>query len=390
MVGSNWNIMCGEDYFFQVSSVNDEGLESELSQPVFFFTFPCHLQGQVAKPLRVGAFLVKFPDAHAEPDPWTVEEYEAFIEEIGAFFAEMSWGRMQFKVEAFDWVDVPIHFGEYWNRQEYMDAVFQLVGVDPDDYDRYFFVSRGVRLFADPRNCAIASGRSTHMCSLSWGTTLEEIGHTLGLGHAGRIFCRESGSPRPSSYIGPNLDQLNEDDGDLACSNHGLDPLDPMGSGSDGFNVWNRRQMGFLLPGQVETAKLSEIGSRHVLLALEAPNPRPAFRTSHNRRSDLPVRMVRIPLGQWSAHLKTFYFLEYRMPLGMRPVERGVRIYLAQGDQNPGGWSNHPHAIWMNRPILEGNDFYDRYRNIRVSMMESEGHQATIRVSTDRGKKGQR
>ncbi len=490
---SNWMMLCSADYIFQVSSVDADGVESELSQPYLFSSFPCHLQGQVNKTLQVGVFLVKFPNAHDEPDPWTAEEYREFLfDDIGGFFKEMSWGRMQFEGKVFDWVDIPLNFGDYWSRDFYMATVFELVGANPDDYDRYVFVSRGIRLFVDPRNCAIASKQSIHMCSMPWKTTIHELGHTMGLGHSGGVTCRDSDFWNPFSPVGPNLDQLNEGDGDLVCNNSSGENIDPMGGGGDGFHAFNRRQLGFFLPGQVETAELSDTGSVHVLLALEAPNPPlelnsvtfaasgsidpewqdeliaeldcgfvvprlqesefvvpnlqdSAFRavvtssvldltwtwtqiggpsvnlsdadavvsfiapegtdlTFQLEFSDgtntiidtvtmtvmetvvtaptlsYPVRMVKIPLGQWSAHDKTHYFLEYRMPLGRRPVKEGVYIRLSQGQQNPGGAYVNPCSIMR---IREGKDFYDPYRNIRVSLIKFEGATATVRVSRD-------
>jgi hypothetical protein len=259
-------------------------------------------------------------------EPWTLDEIESRIftdnDSTNAFYQEESHGQLWFTGRAYGWYTIDPPTGcradgtdAYHWAQQAMDQASTLDNFNRADYDEVMFV------FPHYSGCAWAGlgelGGSIGP-RYSWinggdngvltvRVTGHELGHNLGLHHAGSWDCtRGVGGQRVPISDTCALDEYN-------------DPYDVMGSaGSRHSNSWHLEQLGLMPASNVETVNTSGTYSMSAATDTEMPTT------------------LRIP-SRYAASggVKAWYYLEIRKPGGVfenfptsDPVSNGVSIRL--------------------------------------------------------------
>jgi hypothetical protein len=201
--------------------------------------------------------------------------------------------------------------------------------------------------------------------SLSTAVTAHELGHNLGLHHAGGWQCTGYGSQPVAISSSCSLNEYN-------------DPFDVMGNwGSRHSHGWHLQQLGVLQGSNVQTITTSGTYSM----------------TSARDATTAPTTL-RIPSGYAAGGgVKDWYYLEIRKPggpfenfLSSDPVSTGVSIRLNDDpsrmtqsrllDTHPGGWP-------VDAALRPGETFNDGQLSVRT--ISAGGGSATVDIQLGAG-----
>lgn len=370
-------------YSYQISAVNNLGQESELSAPVSYTTFPCHLTGRLPE-TNMAVILVKFADTINEPFSNTYVNNVVFNDQYSVknYYDEVSYGRHTITGQTYGWYQLSGSLSDYCNSIDAEGLASQCTtgilaeaidlassDIDFDTVDRSVFV-------IDRKSQAGIGGAITVQLSAATGfrftSFLHELGHGFELHHAGSWGCSNT-----NNFVGPNIEDLFQ--GTCTSQRYG-DFFDPMGGGKGHYSSYNKEKLGYLIPEQIATADQT---GEYLIDVLELPSN--------------GIKELRIPLtGEY------FYFLEYRKPIGfdgltnedvagndfigeVLPVDEGVQIRLHRASTlTPSGQDQgDTETALIKTTLTPTNSFYDPYRDIRVSVIEMVNDQARVLVEYD-------
>lgn len=382
----NHFLVSNTPYRYQVSAVDNTGQESALSRELVFTTLPCQEAGHLGK-LPVAVILVKFADFPDEPFNKAHARDLIFDNplSISNYYKEASYGLQGITGDVYGWYQLSGGASDYCTRKIFQNSIDRFLWYSCDtraiskealklssaDFDVSLFRQR--IFFVNGMGTVGLSGGLNSYYSATWikesggSVIIHELGHSFGGMHAGSWKC--------PNLVGPDVDNVQA--GSCSVVRYG-DPYDPMGVRFRHMNAFHKEIMGFLKPNQIAIANGP---GEYILDALEIPSN--------------GVKQLRIPLDEFSRFPNTFYFLEYRKPVGIDAlkirapdVEDGVQIRLHR-DRNTIGLDSNgvpirvgsdSDTLYIFTTINPGNIFNDQFRNIRIEVLEKTGNQVRIMV----------
>jgi hypothetical protein len=309
------------------------------------------------------AAVVLFNFAGDERRPYTVEQARRLVftgeGSLNTYLREASFGRSGLVGDVFGWFTIKepaagCRFTQ-WTRAVRAEAA--AAGVDLDGYQHQILVFPHVPACDWPGMAELPGSVSWINGELSVRVVGHELGHNLGVNHAGGLRCVEGGVP---VAIG----------GSCSLEEY-ADPFDIMGGGGRHTSNWNKAKLGWLGGSNLATATSS---GTFVLAAQET--------------FTADVQLLRIPRGDG-----LFYYLELRQPFGSffdnfapgDPAVRGITVRLAPDysstvqsqliDTTPATES------FEDAPLTIGRTFSDPRNRIWVVNRGILGGKATVEVS---------
>lgn len=289
-----------------------------------------------------------------------------------AFLDEVSYGQLEIQSTVFDWIELPDTIDQYCEELEddggvtvgkwfscdthrmWMDGQAALASeadVDLSTYDKVAYLYDGTT------HGASAGGDLIHLSvpAFDTETVAHEYGHTMGLAHSG--FWRCSGI---DPHVGADIYEPRGED----CWPYVYgDGYDVMAVRLRHFNIWHKIRAGILDESSVQRINASGV---YTLKAVASETPD-------------GVMALKIPL-----YGNVSYMLEYRNAQGFDGLDNhpdyaannphtlveGVAVWFVLDDFASGDTFAVKESWTAPLSIRPGKDFYDPYRNIRVSWIE--------------------
>ncbi|SDS39385.1 Ig-like domain-containing protein [Pseudomonas oryzae] len=246
---------------------------------------------------RTLAILVNFQDA-PNVKPWTASEANSLIfGSVSDFFKENSSQQTWLTGNVAGWYTIPVSSTscDGFTIQNYAKSSAQANGFVLSNYDRFLFIfpqNSGCSYSGMGQVGAFPSSAWIHN-SMTLRTIGHEMGHNLGLYHA---HARDCGNTTLGSSC------TSQDYGDT---------VDIMGyNGTVGhFNGFNKERLGWLASGNI--INVASSGS---------------FYIKPNSVATSSAKVLKIPNGTDSSGAASYYYVEYRQPVGFdaKITERGV------------------------------------------------------------------
>jgi chitodextrinase len=328
-------------------------------------------EANLVEPRKVAVLLIRFPGDAAEP--WSLEQAreEVFTDErsAGAFLEEESWGRISLAGKAsegdvFGWFTVNSPSGcanQTWNAEA--RAAAESKGISLAGYDHIIYMST-FTLSCTWLGLASLGGETVNINGTLGGSQViaHELGHNLGMRHAGSWTCSKGGARVPVSTS-------------CVTSEYG-DPFDVMGNrGMRHSSAWNLRLIGLvgLADDSIET-----VNSDGTYTLQSVLNPSPEPHVLRIARADSPPGA---PL--W------WYYLEIRQQGGLfedfdDATMTGVSIrVVAQGSETETRLidNNPATSSFLDAPLQVGRTFSDG--NVHVTVLAAGGGTASVAVGFD-------
>jgi hypothetical protein len=244
--------------------------------------------------------LVNFQDNPVEP--YTPQfAHDVIIGETSDFFLENSFGQTWLNGDVTDWYTIPVDSTvcDTLNTRDYAEQAASNAGYDLSNYDRL--------VYAFPQNACVWWGsasvggepsRTSLNGDLELALTGHELGHNLGLYHAHSLVCDDGTSVGPGGvavgeYPWPNCSHLEYGDG-----------LDIMGwSPSAHFSAYQKERLGWLGFGSSPAIARIDTGGVYEL-------------SPYASAGDSNPKALKILKAEDTWGFKTWYYLEYRQPVG--------------------------------------------------------------------------
>jgi hypothetical protein len=344
-------------YRFEVTAVDASGNESARSN-AFAFEPVCK-KLTAPQPLRTALLLGNFLDAAQQPFSVAQAEQTVFGAQgsFASYMSEVSFGLIEVSGSAFGWYTLPRGVGSYCPDAGYISCSghdADLMAAAAGDFGGAPF-DRYIRTYAGIGEAGFGGGNSMDLSAGAFdvATIAHEMGHTWGLMHAGDLECSAG------EVTAPNLLDLTQ--GGCVYSRYG-DSHDAMGSGNTAyFSTFNKEVLGALGSDQVAVAAHSG-----------------TFTLTPAAVAGSGLKELRIPLEVNGF----FYFLEYRKPIGFDATGEGVNpVDGVQVRLHSGGGTGDITTQLLHVLINPGSPFYDRYRRIRVEVVEKTEQAVTLRVT---------
>jgi hypothetical protein len=327
-------------------------------------------QAIAAGPRKVAVLLITFSGQSAAPWPPQESRSEVFTgaSSVNAFYQEESYGEISLTGklspdgDVFGWltIDSPTAGCPYETWKSDANAAAADAGIDLTGYQHIIYS------FPRQSSCSwlgIAGGDWAMINGNVFGTraqvTTHELGHNLGLLHAGSWSCTSGGI------------RVQESD-DCTVAQYG-DPFDVMGNTSTRHNNgWNLAKLGFIGPGNVETIDSTGTYSMHSALH---PTAAPT--------------MLRVPRTKFlGGEVSSWYSLEVREQGGIfenfaDATTTGVSIRVTTGvspetlllDANPAT------STFQDAPLRVGQTFNGG--SVRIKTLSAGGGSATVSIELD-------
>jgi hypothetical protein len=296
--------------------------------------------------------------ANDASQPWTPTAVSDVMfgdaNSVNAYYKEVSYGSTSFAGSVFGWVTIPYANSgcEYWNWGR---AAEQALGLDTTTYDNVVYI------WPQAASCDWG-GMGTRLGTQSWingwlavRPLAHELGHNLGVHHAGSLDCTAN-AVRVTISAPQNCSRMEYGD-----------PFSVMGGGTRQWTNWNRAQLGWI----PELVTITRAGTYTV--AAEEFSVQP--------------RLLRVARGDG-----TYFYFEFRQPSGTYdnfsptdPAVNGVLVRLAPDkttiaqsallDMTPATTTRDDAAL------LAGQTFTDPVSGISVTTTGATPDGATINVS---------
>lgn len=256
---------------------------------------------------KTAVLLVNFQDKPAEK-PWTTTQWNSFMfgtsaGSVNNFFRENSYQQAWLAGQVFGWYTLPINSTATCDQNAIATAAKNAAaaaGVDLTGYSRL--------VFAFPQNSCSWAGLSSvaSMPSQSFinGQMTQyvvghELGHAFGLFHSHGLDCDTSATGNSCLY-----DEY-------------ADKVDTMGVGYGHFNAAQKERLGWLNYNASPAITTVQSSGNYVIEPLETTGANP--------------KGLKIPKGiDPATGAKTWYYLEYRQPVGVDAYITSSTIYYPQ------------------------------------------------------------
>jgi hypothetical protein len=329
-----------------------------------------HLMEVAPGPRKVAVLLVRFPGDPAEP--WSPEESRSKVftgvDSANAFYTEESYGaisltgKLDSDGDVFGWleIDTPTTGCPYSTWRTKANEAATTAGVDLAGYDHVIYVPTQQSSCVWNGVAGLNATWSFINGNLGVKTIAHELGHNLGLRHAGSRTCT-AGSVRVQTS-------------DTCTNSEYGDPFEMQGNiASRHHNGWNLSLLGILDSENVETANAS--GTYSFESALQSTTEPTILRVPRTFAAD----------GNPSA----WYYLEVRETgsffenvtdlsttgVSIREVREGVASETQLLDANPAS------TTFTDAPLGVGQTFDNG--PVRVTTLSAAGGTATVSVYVD-------
>jgi hypothetical protein len=325
----------------------------------------------LTEPRKVAVLLITFPGDQAEP--WSPEETRSNVftgtKSARAFYEEESYGEISLagkldeeQGDVFGWIGLDSASTttcayNAWRSEA--DAKAGTEGIDLSGYDHVVYVFPKKSVCSWLGLAVVNGGWAMINGNLAVHPIAHELGHNLGLEHAGSLTC----------FVGAQRVQISNS---CAVSEYG-DPFDVMGNiAARHTNGWNLVKLGTLGPDNVESAE--ESGTYSIRSAFDKTNE---------------VTVLRVPRTRSSGGVSSWYYLEVRKTGGLfeSPADAsmtGVSIRIPQEsfaaetvlvDANPAT------PTFADAPLQTGQVF--DAGSVRITTLAAGSGEATVSVDLD-------
>lgn len=325
----------------------------------------------LTEPRKVAVLLVTFPGD--PPEPWSPEETRSNVftgaNSARAFYEEESYGEISLagkldeaQGDVFGWISLnsaSTTTCAYNAWRSEAEAKASTEGIDLTGYDHVVYVFPKKSVCSWLGLAVVNGGWAMINGNLAVHPIAHELGHNLGLEHAGSVTC----------FVGAQRVQISSS---CAVNEYG-DPFDVMGNIAPRHtNGWNLVKLGVLGPDNVESAEETGVYS---------------IKSAFDKTDEATV--LRVPRTRSSGGISSWYYLEVRQTGGIfenlaDASTTGVSIRIPQEsfaaetvlvDTNPAT------PTFADAP-LQTDQVFDA-GSVRITTLSAGSGEATVSVDLD-------
>ncbi len=294
-----------------------------------------------------------------------LEGNDGYYMSPNAFYGEIAAGKYQFTYDYFGWFHVslpPPTSCDIYRDMSVGDKVALANGVDLSSFQTRVYVTN----FSSPCDHPAFGGKDpgkSYSYAIMFNSDFpplysHELGHALNLGHANTWECKNR----------------NDYTNDCQSIEYG-DPYDIMGLNVLSYlSTPHQITLGLLLDSEIQT--VNEAGN-YSIVPIE-------IKTAKKQALKILKRDTTTNICNPLCNtIPYYYYVEYRQPIGMdsaiinSPNKEGLIIHIWDGNTS---WSVTNLVNPQNPVIHDGESFYDKINDIRVTLVSHNADSANINV----------